>query len=174
MVAFTRPKGDELFPFSYTEKNNNFFHPWIPLTGKALGLWHQENPPVVVWFTRYENLGVYEYCSKGGDIKIWTAWVFSTEEKSDHLVINDMQFVSKHTSSLCSSCKALLGGYLGWILCSNGFLWYSICKGCALPWVQVLCSKEKRTSQFNLFLQPTWVHSDLACESTVMMQPLSI
>lgn len=83
-----------------------------------------------------------------------------------------MQFVSKYTSSLCSSSKVFLGGYLSWILCPNGFLWYNICKGWALPRVQLLCSKEKWTSQFNLFLQPTWVHSELACESTVMIQRL--
>lgn len=129
--------------------------------------WWCDSPGMKIWVCM--NIALKEVTSRSGQHEC-----LPQRKKSDHLGIKDMQFVSKHTSSLCSSCKALLGGYLGWILCSNGFLWYSICKGCALPWVQVLCSKEKRTSQFNLFLQPTWVHSDLACESTVMMQPLSI
>lgn len=162
MVAFTSPKRDELFPFSYTVKINNFFHTWIPLTGKALGLWHQRNPPVVVWW--YENLGVYKYCSKWGDIKIWTAWVSTVKEESDQ-VIKDMQFVSKYTSSWCSSCKAFLGGYLGWILGSNGFLLYSISKGCALPWVQLLVQGE-----MNITVQPFFTQPECTAGSPVKAQ----
>lgn len=66
MVAFTHSKRDELFPFSYTVKTNIFFHLWTPLIGKALGLWYQGNPPVVVWFTGYENLALNEVTSGSG------------------------------------------------------------------------------------------------------------
>lgn len=79
-----------------------------------------------------------------------------------------MQFATKYTLSLCSSCKAFLGGYLGWILCSNGFLLCNIYKGPTALLQGEMNIRAQPVSSAHLSAQQA------PCESTVMVQPLSI
>lgn len=175
MVPFASPKNNDVFSFSYSEKTNHFLILEYLQLGQYWLSGIRETHQNLTDLLGLKNLDGFEHCSKGGYIKIQIAGVSNTKEGNNHLVLRWHAVSTKMHITFVFLLHGFCGGLLRLDIVFKWVSYYIIfARTVRYPWVQLVWFKNKWTLRFNPFLQPMRVHSKLACESTVMIYPLSI